>query len=120
MLGHTHRYFQLDKDYFEALTKAQWKRTLMMDLEHEANTKGDSGSSLRQRRPQGSVVGTCVLYIYIHICNFGEPSVPLRGHNHIHVCVIYNFLNTDLVTFVTFGLVTFVSHMRTQGTHCQK
>ena len=79
----------------------------MMDMEHEASTQEDGGSSLRQRRHQGSIVVTCVLYMYIHVCNLYEASV-LCVAAIMHVCVVYTFLYTDLVTIVTFGLVTFV------------
>ena len=34
-----------------------------MDLEHEAGTQGDTGTTLRQRRPQGSIVAA-VPFIY--------------------------------------------------------
>ena len=55
----------------------------MMDMEQEASTQGDSGSSLRQRRHQGLIVATCFLYIYIHVvCNYCVASVPLCGRNH--------------------------------------
>ena len=33
----------------------------MMDIEHEANTQGDSGATLRQHQPQGSTVATVLL-----------------------------------------------------------
>ena len=68
MLICTYMYPQLDLHVhkFKALTKTdQWKRTLMMDLENEANnTQGDNGSPLRQRRHQGSLVATCTPYMY--------------------------------------------------------
>ena len=35
----------------------------MADLEHEASTQGDTGTTLRQRQPQGSIVAT-LLFIY--------------------------------------------------------
>ena len=36
----------------------------MMDLEHEASTQRDTGTTLRQRQPQGSIVAT-VYSLYI-------------------------------------------------------
>ena len=37
----------------------------MMDLEHEGNTQRDTGTTLRQRQPQGSIVATvCLIYSY--------------------------------------------------------
>ena len=68
MLVHIHIYPQLDVhvDEFKALTTTdQCKRTLMMDLENEAiNVQEDTGTPLRQRRPQGSIVATCTPYMY--------------------------------------------------------
>ena len=52
-----------------------------MDPEDEANTQGDSGTTLRQRQPQGSVVSTVLL-----------------------TCILFNYLKVLLVEFYTFLL----------------
>ena len=40
----------------------------MMDLEHEGSPQGDTGTSMRQRQPQGSIVATvlftCTVFNY--------------------------------------------------------